>query len=436
MRCLPIIALVALPACRETFPTYKEPFEARNLLMISVDTYRRDYMTRYGSARGLTPFMDELAERSLVLDDHVSCSDWTLPSVLCVGAGRYEPAYGFVSRLQPTYREVVPEHTTLAGWLGEQGFYSILMSSNSWLEGDWNHDGGYDYAEHAGTDDGRRIWELGRNKLFEAQDEGLAGEDRWFLHIHLKEPHSPYNPPAEYLEGLDDLPPIDYDLTTQDGHDAARFSLQSMDEAEREAVLAHLLLRYDGEMAYEDDILKDIWNDANARGLLKNTVVSIWTDHGEQEYERENWGHAFQLYQEEAGAVALFWHPDIEPEAWTGPTDHIDIAPTLLQMFDLSVPDEVEGQPLGQAPEDRTLFAITVARLGPLLQATRAGMRMQYDYNSGTLEVYDLPGDPGEEHDLYDPFDPEQTTLWEELSAWADQIEPLMQEYPRVEPER
>jgi arylsulfatase A-like enzyme len=436
MRTAIFLAVLALAACRDRFPTYDEPFEAKNLLMISVDTYRRDYLTRYGSTRGLTPFMDELASRSLVLDDHSSCSDWTLPSVLCVGAGRHEPAYGFISRLGPTFREVAPEHTTLAGWLREQGFYSILMTSNSWLESEWNHDSGYDYAEHPGTDDGARIWELGRDKLFEAQAEGLAGEDRWFLHIHLKEPHSPYNPPSEYLDGLEDLPPIDYDLATNTDHDEARYALSSMDEEERAAVLAHLLLRYNGEMAYEDDILEAIWDDANARGLLKNTVVSFWTDHGEQQYEREHWGHAFQLFQEESGAVALFWHPDIEPAAWTGPTSHIDLAPTVLEMFGFPIPEEIEGQPVGQAPADRTLFGITVANVGPLLQATRAGLRMHYDYDSGALAVYDLIADPGEEHDLYDPFDPNQTSLWEELSAWADSIEPLLGEYTRVDPPR
>lgn len=429
---LPLLALLGLAAC--THPAPDDPFEARNLLMISVDTYRRDYMARYGSTRGVTPFMDALAAGSLVLDRHSSCSNWTLPSVLCVGAGRYESDYPFVSRLSATYREEVPDHPTLAGWLGEQGFTSILVTSNSWLEGEWNHDAGYDWAEHPGTDDGRRIWEIGRDRLLAAQGAGLAEGDRWFLHVHLKEPHSPYEPPAEYLEGLEDLPPIDYDLTTSDGHDRARYALDDMSEEERAAVIAHLTLRYDGEMAYEDDILAEIWADADQRGLLDDTLVVFWTDHGEQEFEREHWGHAFQLFEEENGAVALLWHRGIEPRAWAGPTSHVDLAPTILAWFDLPIPAEVTGLPVGEALDDRALFSHSLANLGPLLSATRGGLRLQYDYDGGTVAAYDLTADPAERTDVWDPTDPDQASLWDELHAYADRLEPLVWEYTRAEP--
>jgi len=379
--------------------------------------------------------MDELAARSLVLDDHRSCSDWTLPAALCVADGRHSLDYDFVSRLPSAYRTPVPERPTLAGWLGDAGFYSILMTSNGWLEGAWNHDPGYDYTEHPSTDDGRRIWEEGRDKLLEAQEEGLVDE-RWFLHVHLKEPHDPYEPPAEYLEALEDLPPIDYDLTTGDGHDAARFGLSSMSEEERALVMEHLRIRYDGEMAYEDDILASIWSDAEARGLLENTLVAIWTDHGEQQYEREHWGHAFQLYGEENGAVALFWHEGIAPQAWTEPTDHTDIAPTILRWFDLPLPDEVTGVPAGEAPADRTFYALSVGQIGPRLQATRGTLRLHYGWSTGAIEAYDLAADPAESKDVYDPFDAAQTSLWEALDAWADELQPLLPEYARIEPAR
>jgi len=432
---IPLLTLVlTLPACEPN--SKNEPWEAKNLLVISVDTYRRDYMARYGSTRGLTPFVDELAERSLVLDRHSSCSNWTLAGVICAANGRDTLDIGYVAKLPGTYREVVPERASLASWMADQGFYTMLITSNSWLDGDWHHDTGWTYVEHPRTDNGTRIWEYARDKLFEAQEAGEAGEDGWFLQVHLKEAHSPYNPPEEYLDGIDALDPIDYDLATTAGHDDARFGLQGMEPDERDLLMQHLELRYDGEMAYEDDLLTSIWSDANSRGMLDDTLVVLWTDHGEQMYEREHWGHAFELYEEEAGALAMFWHRDIEPRVWNEPTSHIDVAPTVLQWFDIPIPSEVTGYPVGEAPFDRPLYHDTVGRLGPLVRVNSGDLSMFYDYQDGGLEVYDSAADPTQSTDLYDPFDPDHTVLWELTDAYADELEPLIPEYRRTEPDR
>jgi arylsulfatase len=433
----PLLTLsLGLAACTTAPGLEDRPFEAKNVLMISVDTYRRDYMARYGSTKGLTPFMDELAERSLVLDRHSSCSNWTLGGVLCAANGRDSLDIGYVAKLPRTYRVEVPERPSLASWLRDQGFYTQLITSNSWLEGDWHHDLGWDYVEHPRTDDGNRIWELARNKLFEAQAAGDAGEENWFVHVHFKEPHDPYDPPEEYLEGLDELDEIDYDLTTNVGHDDARFGLQQMEPEERELVMQHLELRYDGEMAYMDDLLASVWSDANSRGMLQNTLVVIWTDHGEQKYEREHWGHAFQLYEEEVGALAMFYHHGIEARSWSEPTHHNDIVPTVLDWFEIPLPSEVTGHPAGQAPYDRPLYHDTVGRLGPMLQVSKGDLRMHYDYVGGELQVYDVAADPWQRQDIYDAFDPDQTALWEITDSYADELEPLVSEYTRKHPDR
>jgi arylsulfatase A-like enzyme len=429
-----LLAALCGPACAPTLED--RPFEPKNVLMISVDTVRRDHLARYGSTAGLTPFLDDLASRSLVLDRHSSCSNWTLAGVLCAADGRDTIDLGYVAKLSDSYREVVPDRPTLASWLREQGFYTLLITSNGWLEGDWHHDGGFAYAENLPTAEDARIWEYARNKLFEAQLSGEAQDDHWFVHIHLMEVHSPYTPPDAYLDGLDALDPIAWDLTTSYGHNLARDSLQAMEEDERALVLEHLELRYDGALAYEDDILAAIWADAQRRGLLRDTLVVLWTDHGEQQYEREHWGHAFELYQEEVGALAMFWHPGIEPRAWAEPTSHIDIAPTVLAWLDVPMPTEITGLPVGEAPYDRALIHDSVGRVGPLVQLSRGDLRMHYDYTQGTIEVYDTVADPGQTADLYDPFDPEHARLWELTDAYADELEPLLAEYSRAEPAR
>jgi len=389
-------------------------------------------MLRYGGSLGLTPFMDGLATQSVVFDKHRSCSNWTLNSVVCTLNGRYNVEFGFMPKLSGTYREVVPDRPTLAYWLGQAGFHSILISSNSWLEGDWIHDEGYDYAERPHSTNAVYIYDKGIEKLEEALDEGA---DRWFLHLHVKEPHCPYSPPEEYMETVKLLPPIDYDLDTNDGHEQARADLDGLSEQERALVLLHMQLRYEGEMRYLDDQLKVMFNDLERRRLLDDTMLVFWSDHGEQFWEREKVGHAYDLKGEENDAIALYWHKNLTPAIWQGPTSHIDITPTILDFFGLDRPDEVTGLPLGSAPDDRWIKAFTVARLGPVQSITRGDMRLHYYWTSGQLELYDLASDPAETLDIFDPDDPVALELWDELEADALLAEPLISEYNRVEPE-
>ncbi len=431
--CAVLLVFGLTPGCERRSPA-DTGIEDPNLLMISVDTYRRDFLERYGGTTGTTAFMDELALRSVVFDSHTSCGNWTLESILCAANGRDNLDLDYVAKIAGEYRQVVPDRPSLASWLRDEGFYTVLLTSNGWLDNEWHHDAGFDFAEHPGNISAPLLWEKGRAKVLEAQDE--LGAERWFLQVHANEPHAPYNPPDEYLGALEALDPIDYDLTSYDVHQSVRGELSDMSEDERNLVLQHLQVRYEAEMDYFDDVLVDLFDDIETTGFLDNTVVLLWTDHGEQSWEREKWGHALDLYEEEVGAVAMLWHAGIEPMSWSEPTSHIDIVPTVLQTLGLDIPDEVTGSPVGEADADRILFHVTVANAGPKLMASAGSLRMHYSYAEGTLEVYDLDTDPSELNDLYDAFDPEQTALWEALDAHADELEPLLPEYTRVDPER
>jgi arylsulfatase A-like enzyme len=417
---------------RSTPSDSQEPTDgalASRVLMISVDTYRRDFLERYGGQTGATDFMDTLASQALVLDRHSSCSNWTLPAVLCAANGRPSDEFGYVSRVGPDHREVVPSRPSLASWLRDAGYATVLYTANGWLEGEWHHDEGYDVAVDLGTATAPKVWEAGRNALLRQIDD--IHSDRWFLHIHMDDPHAPYNPPEEYLGELEGLDPIDYDLSNYEEHESARWQLPSMEPDERALVIEHMRVRYEAEMRYFDDMLEDVVDEAEEQGFLDDTLLVLWTDHGEQAYERNNWGHAYRLYEEESGAVAFFIHPEIEPASWDAPTTHIDIAPTVLSYLGVERPDIIEGLPVGEALDDRVILQITVGQLGPIFGATTGDLRMYYDFRFNAVGVFDYAADPSETQDLCDLGDPDQAALWNELDAYVDRVEPLLHEYDR-----
>ena len=412
-------------AVTETLPQFYDRVP-NNLIFISIDTFRRDHMRRYGKKDNLVPFLDDLAESGFTLDDHTQCSNWTFNATTCTLMGRYTIEDGWAARLGRTFRLPVPAGTPLlASYLGDAGFYSILVSNNSWLSAQWGNAQGYDVFRTPDTSGAMGIFNTGLSELLTARDSGDA--KRWFLHLHVLEPHAAYNPPEEYLKGLSGLPPIDVDLSDKDAHYEMRDQWPDLSAEEQDTLEQHLRARYAGELTWLDDQLQIIFADLGARGLLDDALVVIWNDHGEQFWEHGHQTHAYNLHPEENDGVALFWAPNIIPQAWSEPTTAIDLVPTLLSLFDIPIPEEVSGIPVGQAPADRPRLGFALARTG-LVQSILVGKkRLQFHWN-GNVQVYDRSKDPGETVDLFDPNAPDTLALWQALLPWVELGEAAVEE--------
>ena len=409
----------------DTLPQFYDRVPS-NLLFLSIDTFRRDHMRRYGHPNDVVPFLDDLAENGFSLDDHTQCSNWTFHSTTCTLMGRNPIEDGWAPRLGRVHRTPVPENTPLlASYLGDAGFYSILVSNNNWLSMNWGNAQGYDRFRVPPNSGAASTFSTGLDELLTARDEGRAS--RWFLHLHLLEPHAPYDPPDEYLEGIEALPPTTHDLANKDIQYELRDGWGSLEEEERAVIEQHLRFRYEAEMKWMDEQIRLMFADLGARGLLDDTLVVVWTDHGEQFWEHGRHTHAYALYPEENDALAFFWATNIVPGAWTGPTTAIDLVPTLLGLYGIDRPDEVTGIPLGEAAEDRARVAFTLARSGPIQSVRKGSHRLQYRW-SGGVEVYDRATDPTEQNNLYDINDATTLDLWNELLPWIGVADAAVEE--------
>ena len=183
-----------------------------NLLMLSIDTLRKDHVGRYGEL-SLTPFMDQLMAEGVPLDDHRSCSNWTYPSILCAFGGRTNPDMGFIPPLNKARREPLPDgHSQLPVWLRDAGWQTGLASSNSYIGTEYNTSQGFDRFDGGSYQPGQEMVGMGLEMLNDFERNG----DPWYVHIHFRDAHVPYDPPSEYLEGLADLPELPWDLTDRD----------------------------------------------------------------------------------------------------------------------------------------------------------------------------------------------------------------------------
>jgi len=419
----------------DTFPSFygKVP---KNVLMISIDTFRRDAMSRYDPLKqDDTPFLGAMAAAGVALDDHTTCSNWTFAGIGCTLYGADVETTGFTPQLTATGQAAWPEATFLAGYLKEQqGMVTVLSSTNGWFAEEWGLTQGYDVWFHPKNGSTWGTYREGRDALLAELD--VADDDPpWFLHLHLIEPHVPYKAPAAYDPSPSNLEPIPWDLSVKEDHyDLTRSTWPDLDDDTQDLVEEHLQYQYRAELRYMDAQIQDALADADRKGLLDDTLVVVWTDHGEQFWEHDYQSHAYTLFREENDGIALFWAKNIVPQAWEGPTTSPDIAPTLLTVLGGTVPPQMTGKPLGTADEDRARYAFSVARLGGVQSVQKNGHKLTYSWSSGGARYFDLNTDPEELDDRFDPEDPKVQELWSLLLPRVQMARPLAPNVAQVWP--
>jgi arylsulfatase A-like enzyme len=405
--------------------------EGSNLLILSIDTLRKDRVGRY-SGLDTTPFLDEWLDGSLVLEAHRSCSDWTASSMLCALTGTtpteagYEPHAGTDTVLI----DVPLDLETLTSWLMAAGRIPAIVTANGVV------------AETQPSDlDPRAVTLLDRQPAADIVDAGLtvldslqASEAPWFLHLHFNDPHSPYDPPSAYLSGLDDLDPSPVDLTDEAAIIALSSDPAGLSKADQALVIEHTEIRYQGELRYLDDQLRRLWQELELRSVPQDTLIVLFSDHGEQFFEHGAYTHGMTLYAEEVDAIAALRAPGLDAGTWSGPTAHQDLVPTILGALGIEAPSLVTAPVLGTAPADRSRHGFRQYRDVPPLQVlTRGSHRLFYEW-SGERSFHDLETDPVELNDIYDPLNADLLCLWEQLIPWIEQAQTFLGDYEPVEP--
>ena len=90
-----LLAACSLPGCGPQ--VVAEPTEPANVLIVLIDTLRADRLGAYGSAEGLTPFLDRFAAGAYVFEHAYAQSSWTNPSVASLFTSRFQSEHGVVS---------------------------------------------------------------------------------------------------------------------------------------------------------------------------------------------------------------------------------------------------------------------------------------------------------------------------------------------------
>ncbi len=171
-------------------------------------------------------------------------------------------------------------------------------------------------------------------------------EDNWFLHIETFDPHEPFHAPQKYR----DLYPHEYDGPHFDwpSYDRITETPEQVEQCRYEyAALISMCDAYLGKILDMMDEL-DLW---------KDTMLIVNTDHGHLLGEHDWWGKNIQPFYNEIAHMPLFiWDPrtDSAGERRNSLVQTIDLPPTLLEFFDVPIPEDMLGKPLHSTLADDT----------------------------------------------------------------------------------
>ena len=366
-----------------------------SVLLVSIDTLRADHLGTYGYRGGTSPNLDRLASRAVVFDAAFSPAPLTLPAHAALLTGRLPFRTGVRVNGPGRIGDGVP---LLAEAFQRAGFATAAFIGSLVLRSDHGLARGFDlFDESFAANESRPPGEWrAERRGDEVVDrairwlEGPAADRRFFLWLHLYDPHAPYDPPSPYRD---------------------RFASQP----------------YDGEVAAADAALGRLLDLLDRTGRAGSTAVAVVGDHGESLGEHGEATHGLFLYDATLRVPFLLAPPGRGPGVRVGaPVSLVDLSPTLREAAALPADPLSDGVSLWSAgarppAPGRVVFAEGVYAAALLgwspLRAARSETGKLID--APRREFYDLARDPSESANRFDPEGPQTRELARHLAALA-----------------
>lgn len=368
-----LIACLAVIAAWAWWATRGAARASGPLILISIDTLRADHLPVYGYAGVDTPHIDALARDGVVFERAYSHSPQTLPAHTSMLTGELPFEHGVRDNIGFTLK---PGQRTLSQLLTDHGYATAGFVSSFVLRGDTGIGRGFQLydSEMPASSPGAAIGQVQRDGA-----ETLARAEQWidaqtdsrfFLFLHLYEPHTPYQPPARFAK---------YDP-------------------------------YDGEIAYADEIVGRLLDSLRRRTLYDDATIVLLSDHGEGLGDHGEREHGVFIYDATIRMPLVIKLPGARGAGRRAPSpaQQIDVAPTLIDIAGAARPAGLLGRSLrplletGGALEEQGIYSESLYPRyhfgwSELTALTDARYRF---IKAPRAELYDLQSDPGETRNL------------------------------------
>jgi|GEM_PF-2315260 len=381
-------------------PRARRDGSGRNIVVLLVDTLRADRLGTYGESRPTSPDLDALAAGGIVFDDARAPAPLTGPSTAALFTGRplsRDIPCGQQQRL-PFERVTIAEAAQRNGWTTAAFVANALLAPGIGFEQGFEEY--FDVAFRPAEDVSRRAAEWIREHR----------EERFLLYVHYLDPHAPYSAPDPWYDRFspDYAGGVVRNTWTSWQHPWAQVLTQAMlqglpvdpsptfgENARRArtraeigtALLERLETLYAGEIRYWNDQLRLVLDALDDAVLRDRTIIAVTADHGEEFAEDRHLGHGFSLHDAAVRVPLLLAGPlPGAPRRIPQPVSLADLAPLLLDLAGIPVPDEMAGRTLAEI-ESGAPAVVCSATLSYVRPEPDADPRLQTGVRARTADL-------------------------------------------------
>jgi choline-sulfatase len=350
-------------------PAVASTIKPKRIVLVTIDTWRADALGASNSGKVVTPVLDAFAKGGWYFPEAWSSATLTATSHATILTG-----------LQPYHHGVRDNHgfrlspaiPTLASLLRDKGYATAAFVSAHPLARIIGLDRGFTvYDDHCAPGDLLSVtprWRPGSETVEAARAWLRTAPERFFLWVHLYEPHDPYMPPEPYRTTYKTAP-------------------------------------YFGEVAYADALVGRLKDALGAAGQ-EDALWVISGDHGEALDDHGEATHSLFVYDATARVPLIVWAPGLIPAGRRDFARLVDVTPTVLVLAGVPQPTGLDGTSLvpGVSPAPAPAYVETMY---PFLDFGVAPVRAMSDgiykvIDVPQREVYDLRADPAESRNLAD----------------------------------
>ena len=438
------------------------PTKQPNILFIMCDQLAAQALPFYGHPLVQTPYLQQLAARSVIFDAAYCASPLCAPSRFALMSGQLPSrtgAYDNAAHMPadcPTlahYLRNLGYQTSLVGkmhFVGpdqlhgfeERRTTDIYPADYGWTP-DWQHfderpswyhnmlsvvqagtcqvSNQLDYDEEVAFHAVRKLYDLARTE----------DERPFFLLTSFTHPHDPFAIPPAYWNRYDHaaidtprVPPIP--LAQMDPHSRRLHHVCAMDDYElTNAHVRNARHAYYGMISYIDDKVGQLLGVLHETGLDENTIIIFTADHGEMLGERGLW-YKMNFYEGSSRVPLMIAAPGLTPGRIDAPVSTLDVTPTLCDLAGVSLSEVLpwtDGESLvplagGAARTAPVLMEYAAEASSAPLVSLREG---RWKLNRCALDpdqLFDLDADPQERSNL--AADPAHAATLAALKAMSE----------------
>ena len=428
------------------------------VLLIDIDSLRPDHLGCYGYHRNTSPNIDAIAKQGVRFTNYYTSDAPCFPSRTALATGQFGIRNGVVGHggtagdvrhEGPTrqFRDRLAQES-LPAFLRSAGLKTVLVSPFAERHTAWKFYAGFQEMYNTGKGGGETAEEITPTVL--RWIEQNAKEDNWFLYVNFWDPHTPYRTPESFGNPFAEDPLPDwltedvlqqhrelvgphspreinmYNNKTQPKFPRQPGELEDMDDLRR------MVDGYDCGVRYADGHIGQILRSLQEEGVMEDVIVMITADHGENMGELGIYGeHGTADHATCRIPMIMRW-----PGMQSGHVDdglhyHLDLGPTLAEMFGSEPMPSWDGQSYAQAithGEDASRGYLVVSQCAHVCQrSVRFGdwlyMRTYHDgfHLFDDEMLFNVRNDPHEQKNLAaDHLDERKTAVYY-LNEWHDE---------------